>query len=291
MPAEEILWSRPCRPDTAASRLRAVERLIHAMRDRLGDSLSLQDMAKIALLSPYHLNRVFHEITGVPPSRFLYALRLETARRLLVTTRSSVTDVCYDVGYNSLGTFVSRFSRFVGASPRRIRQLAESSAAPVFKPRLDLNVEEYRWHQRNAWICGRIIGPSSFIGLICVGLFETPIPQGYPISCTLLTKPGAFRLAAVSHTPCYALAAALVWSGEIFKTFMQEPLLRGSSGPLLAGINQSNHCVDVMLRPAQLIDPPLVISVPFLLAQQLSLQGGVTASTLQDIVSEPRNIA
>ena len=53
--------------------------------------------------------------------------RLERARNLLVTTQERVTDVCFDVGYNSLGTFTRRFTETFGVSPRRLRSYATLS--------------------------------------------------------------------------------------------------------------------------------------------------------------------
>src|SRR5215213_5738209 len=93
------------RATTVASRYQAVERVILAMRERLDKPLSLENMAEIALLSPYHFNRVFRLITGIPPCKFLNVLRMEAAKRLLVTTKLTVGEVCFSVGYNSQGSF------------------------------------------------------------------------------------------------------------------------------------------------------------------------------------------
>ena len=70
-----------CRVDTIEARHRVVERVILKMREQLDEPFSLQEMAKIAYLSPFHFNRVFRQITGIPPTQFLYALRLEAAKQ------------------------------------------------------------------------------------------------------------------------------------------------------------------------------------------------------------------
>jgi len=57
-------------------------------------------------------------------------LRITTAIRLLLTTEISVTNICFDVGYNSLGTFIRRFTELVGRSPCQLRR-----AAANFMPR------------------------------------------------------------------------------------------------------------------------------------------------------------
>src|ERR687886_731437 len=109
------------RPVTTAARLDAVERVVREMRARLGSPFGLDDMAHVAHLSPYHFNRVFRSVTGVPPGRFHAAVRMDAAKRLLLTTDLRVTDVCLEVGYRSLGTFTTQFRELVGVSPRELR--------------------------------------------------------------------------------------------------------------------------------------------------------------------------
>lgn len=108
----------------AAHRL-AVERVIAAMRERVGDALPLPTMAEIAHLSPYHFARVFWQVTRIPPGEFLSALRLERAEQLLLTTDLSVAEIYFEVGYNSLGKFTTRFTGLVGLYPGRVRGLPE----------------------------------------------------------------------------------------------------------------------------------------------------------------------
>ena len=114
-----------CREDTLAAHRRAVERVITTARERLCEPISLQDMSRVAYLSTFHFNRVFHQITGLPPAKFISAMRLDEAKRLLLNTHLSITDICFEVGYNSLSTFTRRFTQRVGLGPREFRYLAE----------------------------------------------------------------------------------------------------------------------------------------------------------------------
>src|SRR5262249_28546352 len=127
---QEILSAQPAVQEINAGRMEyvtaefhqnAVERVIKVMREHLAEPLSLGDMADEACLSPYYFNRVFHRSIGLPPCEFLAALRLDAAKKLLLTTDLSVTDVCFTVGYNALGSFTSRFTQQVGLSPRHLR--------------------------------------------------------------------------------------------------------------------------------------------------------------------------
>src|SRR5919106_1160070 len=81
-----------CREDTLAAHRRAVERVITTARGRLCEPISLRDMSRVAYLSTFHFNRVFHQITGLPPTKFISAMRLDEAKRLLLNTEMSITD-------------------------------------------------------------------------------------------------------------------------------------------------------------------------------------------------------
>jgi AraC-like DNA-binding protein len=103
------------RDSTLQSHYESVERVITVMRNQLDQPMTLHQMARIGFASPYHFSRTFREVTGVPPVQFLYALRLDQAKRLLTETQKKVIDICYEVGYTSVGTFSRRFADVLGA--------------------------------------------------------------------------------------------------------------------------------------------------------------------------------
>jgi AraC family transcriptional regulator len=103
---------------TLAAHMQAVERAIQVMHIHMHEVLTLEDLASAAYLSPSRFKHVFRHLIGIPPGEFLSALRLQAARRLLLTTPLSVTEVCFEVGYSSPGSFTSRFTHRVGLSPR-----------------------------------------------------------------------------------------------------------------------------------------------------------------------------
>ena len=98
--------------------------------------LSLTALACAVHLSPDHLIRCFREVFGETPHRYLQRRRVERAMHLLGTTRLDVTDVCLAVGFSSLGTFSSTFTRIVGVPPsayaRARRDLAQPAAPGCF---------------------------------------------------------------------------------------------------------------------------------------------------------------
>ena len=252
------------RPATRAAHHEAVERVIRMMHDRLDEPLTLQEMSRVAYISPYHFNRIFHHITGIPPNKFLYALRLETAKRLLLTTNTSVTNVCFDVGYNSLGTFIRRFTGLVGLSPSHFRSLARHASERLSVPtasQFDMTAAATA-----ATISGRVTAPEGFAGTIFVGLFTTPIPQGAPISGTVIQQPGPYHVPSVADGVYYILAAGLARSQDLREYFLYETTLRGGGQPILIRNGIVEGSTDLSLRPPEAFDPPILMTLPLLLA-------------------------
>ncbi len=100
-------------------RLHRARDYAHAMLDQ---PITLDEMAQIACLSPNHFLRTFRQIFRQSPHQYLTALRLERAQKLLAGTALSVTEVCFAVGFASLGSFSWLFKRRFGISPETYRQ-------------------------------------------------------------------------------------------------------------------------------------------------------------------------
>lgn len=262
--SEAICQMHDVRPSTIAAHHEAVERVIRMMHDRIDEPLTLQEMSRKAYISPYHFNRIFRQITGIPPNQFFYALRLETAKRLLLTTNTSVTDVCFDVGYNSLGTFIRRFTGLVGLSPSRFRSLARHATDSLHLPAVSSFDPDST--TTAATISGRISAPTSFAGTIFVGVFTTPIPQGAPISGTVIERPGPFHVPSVPDGVYYILAAGLARSSDFKEYFLYETTLRGGGQPILIRNGIVEGSTDISLRPPEAFDPPILMTLPLLLA-------------------------
>jgi AraC-like DNA-binding protein len=263
---ETELASHPsdCRPDTLRYRQRAVERVILAMHERLSEPMSLRDMARIALMSPYHFNRVFGQITGIPPSRFLTALRLEAAKRLLLTTNRSVTDICLDVGYNSLGSFITRFTHLVGKSPVNLRRLGGKPVAGLDRvPCQDSKTPPFG--DAHGTVQGAVRGADSFEGRVFVGLFPAPIPQGRPLACTILSQCGHYAIERVPNGVYYVLVLALPRGGRAEAHLLGDDTLRGRAGPLEVRAGRVAGPTQVSLRVARVTDPPILVTLPFLM--------------------------
>ena len=83
--------------------------------------LDVPALAAVAHVSPAHFSRQFRETFGETPHSYLQRRRVERAMELLRETRRPVTEICFDVGFNSLGTFSRTFRAVVGEPPSRYR--------------------------------------------------------------------------------------------------------------------------------------------------------------------------
>src|SRR5712691_10058012 len=168
--ASPVLSEDAAHQITFAAQTQAVERAIQTMHTHLHERLTLEDLASVAYLSPSHFHRVFCRLIGIPPGEFLSALRLQAARRLLVTTSLSVTDICFEVGYTSTGSFTTRFTHLVGLSPRLLRQRAHTFEPPPAEPAECCSTTSSCLPLKHA-LLGQISAPATSRGTIYVGLF------------------------------------------------------------------------------------------------------------------------
>jgi AraC-like DNA-binding protein len=113
--------------------LALVKRALEAHPER---SLGLERMARLAGCSRFHLVRAFRLAYRETPHRYQVRCRIEKAKALLARPGPSVTEVCFEVGFESLGSFSSLFKAMVGRSPSayRARSLAQLSNPRLFIP-------------------------------------------------------------------------------------------------------------------------------------------------------------
>lgn len=95
------------------------------VRDRIdrefASPLNVEDLARGVHLSAGHLSREFRRVFGESPYSYLMTRRIERAMTLLRRGDLSVTEICFAVGFSSLGTFSTRFTELVGVPPSAYR--------------------------------------------------------------------------------------------------------------------------------------------------------------------------
>ena len=108
---------------TELTRLCRARDMLRETHDR---PLSIREVAREAAISPFHFIRRFQAVFGETPHQFRIQSRLERARHLLALSDYSVTDVCMEVGFESLGSFSDLFTRRVGVAPSVYRRQVRS---------------------------------------------------------------------------------------------------------------------------------------------------------------------
>jgi len=102
-------------------RNRRMLRARDTMDRAFAQALDVQALARVAHVSPAHFSRQFRSTFGESPHRYLQRRRVERAMELLRETGRPVTEICFDVGFSSLGTFSRTFRAVVGESPSAYR--------------------------------------------------------------------------------------------------------------------------------------------------------------------------
>src|ERR1044072_3860245 len=92
-----------------------------AMDRAYAEPLDVPAVAAVAHISPAHFSRTFRTVFGETPHRYLQRRRVERSMFLLRETDRSITDICFDVGFSSLGTFSRTFHEIVGETPSAYR--------------------------------------------------------------------------------------------------------------------------------------------------------------------------
>lgn len=118
----EIAGVPAARSATREELWRRINRARDFAHARCDEPLGLSDLATIAAMSPYHFLRVFRACFHETPHDWLSTCRIERAKALLAHTDHPVTEICFMVGYASLGSFSTRFQRMTGSSPRAWRR-------------------------------------------------------------------------------------------------------------------------------------------------------------------------
>jgi AraC family transcriptional regulator len=289
---------------TAPAHPEAVLRAIGLMRSHTAEALTLNDLADAAYSSPYHFLRTFSRATGLSPGRFLGALRLKAAVRLLLTTDMPVTEVCFASGYNSLGTFTRRFAEVIGVPPGRLRQgvvraeidhrlpaglpplaLAAAAGATVRGQLLPGELPG----QETATTAMAATAATAATRLFFIGLFTARYPQGAPVACALLRGPGPFALRHVPDGVYHLLAAAVASPAALWQSFLGDhpDLLAGSlKTPVVVSGGAVSGPTQLALRRPRPTDPPLLTCLPLLLSRQSALgepwAGGGRPDALRD---------
>jgi len=181
-----------------------------------------------------------------------------------------VTEVCFEVGYESVGTFATRFKDLVGLPPGRMRRLPEELHAAL--DHADGLYKSLPSSSEEAGVAFRVHGPDLPESMIFAGLFPTAVPQGRPVAGKVLGAPGSHRLYPVPDGHYHLMAAALPRSEDPWRLLAPGDALRVGRArrPLAVWGGRVGEQVDVTLRPVLPTDPPVLVALPNLLLERLT---------------------
>jgi AraC family transcriptional regulator len=259
----------------------AVERAAAYMWERYAEPLSLDDIARSAIFSKFHFCRSFGSATGVSPGRFLAAVRMFQAKRLLLSTDMNVTDISMAVGYSSLGSFINHFTASVGVSPGRFRRVAESGGLALPAPRSGDAGEA-------GTVSGVIVLPEDYrVASVCAGVFSTPIVQGQPVSAAMVTiesagRPHAVRLENVPAGTWFVHAVAVADSSD-HGPWTTRTQLTGTCARVRVTAGARSVAI-IPLRPRRPADLPVLLALP-------DLEPALDALSTPGPTERPRAIA
>lgn len=234
-----------------------IERTIEAMQQNLSEQLTIDDIAGIAMFSKFHFTRIFRDSTGLTPGRFLSALRLQEAKRLLTATSLTIAEISNRVGYSSVGTFSSRFKVSVGVAPTVYR------ATGGLAPQLTAGSHHRAARTGTASVHGVVATPRGRRDApIFIGLFPDVVPRGTPVSCTVLERQGPFSLDDVPQGTWHLLlfSPPLPADGQArdLSGVERVPSI-GATGPIdIRSDTVRVTAATVRLRPVSQFDPPLL---------------------------------
>lgn len=252
--------------------LKEIDQVLNYIQDHLHDPLTLERLAKEVSYSPYHFSRLFKRRIGLTPLYYVSTMRLQRAKELLLTTDFDVRDIGIEIGQQSLGTFTSRFTKSVGLPPAQFRQSLHSTNNIVHAlqqlkkfPMTTLHV------QSENSVVGTISANGPLHGIILVGLFNKPLPEGLPEYGTLLDSLGDFSFKNVLPGTYYLMATSISWGIESKQILLPHKTLRTRiAKPIILKNGEPIARQYLHLHPPRLDDPPILVSLPLLMESFLA---------------------
>lgn len=248
------------------------------IKEHLSDEMTIEEVATHFGYSKYHFSREFKKHTGFSASDYLSSLKIEQAKQELLKKDHSITESSFDVGYSSLGTFSTTFTKKTGLSPREYKVQVESlygltkeyeqltpsdlhyaSGKQPLEDTNQLTVHLHYPEEKNP-------------AITFVGLFNRPIPNHKPIVGTALTTQSTHTFTHIPDGTYYLLACTIEKTKNPLKYFVLNDSLRGKVENPLSFPNDSLKEVALTLREPLPEDPPILINLPKLLADSLKFR-------------------
>ena len=244
-----------------------IDEAIAYIHQHIFEPLPLSRLASHVAYSPYHFTRIFQARIGLSPIYYVSSLRLQKAKELLLRTNLSVRDIALEIGQQSLGTFTTRFTERVGVTPSHFRNsmLQAHNHLRSLQKLTDWRLSHPASNQ-HARIEGTVQAAIPFEGVILIGLFARPIPEGRPLYGTLVPSWGDYCLTNVKPGTYYLMATSVSWGMQGVDVLLPRTTLRTRSRePIIVGPDTAVLHRQVTLHPPSQDDPPILVSLPLLM--------------------------
>jgi AraC family transcriptional regulator len=249
--------------DISQEHQRLVERMTLVMRSA-EEPMTIGNLAETAGLSPFYFTRIFREYAGIPPGEFQAALRFDRAKHLLLTSPASITEICFEVGYESLGTFSARFKNLVGVGPAEFRALPNIVADLDFRQSIE-NRQPVEC-PGSAVVEGEAILPDSGARSIYIGIYPDAIASSRPVTGLTLSEPGPFRLTGLPVGTWKLLSAALPYSSDpLIHLLPMQNAVVASGGTLTVRNGTERFHRSLHFHEPRQYAPPVLTALPALL--------------------------
>lgn len=245
-----------------------IDEVIAYIYKNIYEPLPLSKLARYAAYSPYHFSRVFKERMGLPPLYFVSSLRLQKAKELLLSTNLSIRDIGLEIGQQSLGTFTTRFTERVGVTPAHFRNsMLQAEQYLQMLHQLDDWEEPASAPNHGATIEGTVRTEIPFDGVVLIGLFAKPIPEGLPLHGTLIPSSGKFCFTGVQPGIYYLMATSVPWGMQAIDFLLPQTttLRTRSKEPIVVTPFTRVLHRQATLHVPRTDDPPILISLPLLM--------------------------
>lgn len=248
---------------------RSVSDVVRHINAHLDSKHTLEEFAEIAGCSIWHFDRVFHRVTNMSPMTYLSASRIEAAKRLLVTSDARIIDICYEVGYNSLGSFGKRFTKMVGLSPRQVRLAAANFDPQAFRAL-------FRCASNRSNVAGGMeleVHSAESAGddlLVFAGLFPADVPTLAPVACALREGTGVVRMRMPAPGRYSIFAIGIPRHADAEDMILQDCTLRGTGGEVTVAVDMVMPRLPVVLYEPDLLGPPLLPILPLMAQQRMA---------------------
>ncbi len=103
-------------------KIKRLDKVFQHIHEVYASSIPLGQLAEIACMSPAYFSRYFKQVTGLSPVHYIQRYRIEKSKELLVHTDLSITEIAFQIGFNSQSYFDRIFQRFTKQSPFQFRQ-------------------------------------------------------------------------------------------------------------------------------------------------------------------------